>query len=160
MTVLVLLREGAYQDSARLMQVSRELSELPGIAEAVAMMGTPANRALLASAGFEGSVLDRATPIDMLVGLRGENDAALDAARGALDRLLAPARVPEGAGEKSVAAGSVAEAIAAHPGTNLVSVAVPGAYAAFVAHRALDAGRSVFLFSDNVPVADEVALQD
>ncbi len=39
MNVLVLVREGCYQDSARLMQVSRELSALPGVVEAVAMMG-------------------------------------------------------------------------------------------------------------------------
>ena len=51
------------------------------------------------------------------------------------------------------------EALETHPEANLVSVAVPGPYAAFVAHRALDAGRSVFLFSDNVSLADEVALK-
>ncbi len=53
----------------------------------------------------------------------------------------------------------MAEALETHPEANLVSVAVPGPYAAFVAHRALDAGRSVFLFSDNVSLADEVALK-
>jgi FdrA protein len=159
MTVRVLLREGCYQDSARLMQVSRELSALPGIAEAVAMMGTPTNRALLSSAGFAGEALDRATPIDMLVALRGEGEAAIGAAREALDRLLAPPRAAEGEAGRAQAPSTVAEAVEAHPGANLVSVAVPGPYAAFVAHRALDAGRNVFLFSDNVPLEDEVALK-
>ena len=38
-------------------------------------------------------------------------------------------------------------------------VSVPGRYAAGVAGEALDPGRNVFLFSDNVPLADEVALK-
>ncbi len=159
MSAVVLVREGCYQDSARLMQVGREIAALPGVVEAVAMMGTGANRRLLYDAGFAGAALDRATPMDMVVALRAEDDAALGRAREALDRALAgtgPAGV-EATSERRPA--TVAEAIAADPATNLVSVAVPGPYAAFVAHRALDAGRSVFLFSDNVPLEDEVALK-
>ena len=161
MTTLVFVRQGCYHDSARLMQVSRELGARPGIAEAVAMMGTATNRELLRVAGFGGEGLDGATPLDMVVALRGETPEALEGARAALDGLLsgsAPA-AGGGAGAAPARPGTVAEAIEARPGTNLVSVAVPGAYAAFVAHRALDASRSVFLFSDNVALADEVALK-
>lgn len=161
MTTLVLVRPGCYQDSARLMQASRELTALPGVAEAVAMMGTETNRRLLADAGFAGAALDAATPLDMVVGLRGESEGALDAARAALDRLLAGgAGGARAAGPAESRPGSIAEALDAHPAANLVSVAVPGPYAAYVAHRALDAGRSVFLFSDNVPLEDEVALKE
>ena len=38
-------------------------------------------------------------------------------------------------------------------------VSVPGEYAALEAHKALGAGMDVLLFSDNVPVEDEVALK-
>ncbi|MFN7986343.1 MAG: acyl-CoA synthetase FdrA [Thermoanaerobaculia bacterium] len=160
MKTLVLVRSGCYQDSARLMQVSRELAALPGVAEAVAMMGTETNRRLLAEAGFSGDALDRATPLDMAVAIRAASDEALAAARAALDGLLEGTKA---SGAEAVPGarrpGTVGEALAAHPAANLVSVAVPGPYAAFVAHRALDAGRSVFLFSDNVSLADEVALK-
>ncbi len=160
MTDLVLLRTGCYHDSARLMQVGRELSSLPGISEAVAMMGTPTNRELLRAAGFSGRALDEATPLDMVVALRGASADAFAATQEALDALLSGKAAAAGAASAGeVLPGSVAEAIEARPGTNLVSVAVPGPYAAFVAHRALDAGRSVFLFSDNVSLADEVALK-
>ena len=160
MNVLVLVRKGCYQDSARLMQASRELSSLAGIAEAVVMMGTPTNRELLRAAGFAGDALEAATPLDMVVALRGASPEALEAARLALDALLSG----KAAGPGTIAAaearpGSVTEALEAHPKANLVSVAVPGPYAAFVARRALDAGRSVFLFSDNVALAEEIALK-
>ncbi len=160
MNVLVLVREGCYQDSARLMQVSRELSALPGVVEAVAMMGTETNRTLLAEAGFADPALDRATPLDMVVALRAGTAHALEEAQGALARVLAGAAPAEKAGGPARRPGTVAEALAAHPAARLVSVAVPGPYASFVANRALDEGRSVFLFSDNVPLADEVALKE
>ena len=106
--------------------------------------------------------LGRATPLDMIVALRAR------VARGARHRAGRARPAPRGRGRRAgpraesrrqARPGTVAEALEAHPDANLVSVAVPGPYAAFVAHRALDAGRSVFLFSDNVPLADEVALK-
>ncbi len=45
------------------------------------------------------------------------------------------------------------------PGARWVLVSVPGAYAAEVAWSALGAGRHVFLFSDHVPLDEEVALK-
>jgi succinyl-CoA synthetase alpha subunit len=42
---------------------------------------------------------------------------------------------------------------------NLALIAVPGAQAAIEAHQALSAGLHVFLFSDGVPVDEEVALK-
>ena len=45
------------------------------------------------------------------------------------------------------------------PAASWVLVSVPGRYAAGVAHQALDLGRNVFLYSDNVELDDEVALK-
>jgi FdrA protein len=162
MSTGVFVHPGCYQDSARLMQVSRELAALPGVSEAVAMMGTETNRRLLAEAGFPESELARATPLDMIVALRTDSPEALNAVQAALGRLLEGKGASGAASGGSAAArrpGTVVEALETHPEANLVSVAVPGPYAGFVAHRALDAGRSVFLFSDNVSLADEVALK-
>ena len=44
-------------------------------------------------------------------------------------------------------------------GANVALISVPGEYAVLEAHRALTAGMHVFLFSDHVSVADEVALK-
>jgi succinyl-CoA synthetase alpha subunit len=45
------------------------------------------------------------------------------------------------------------------PDANLALISVPGAYARLEAMRALRRGLDVFLFSDNVPIEDEVALK-
>ena len=54
---------------------------------------------------------------------------------------------------------SLEGALRALPEARWALVSVPGRYAAEAAHRALEAGRHVFLFSDNVPLAEEVALK-
>lgn len=164
MTDKVVIRKGAYHDSAFLMRVARELRKAGKVDAAEVMMGTPMNRALLIETGFDADAIDAATPMDLIVAVRGVSEAAIDATVGLLDGLLSgeeadSSAAGDGRCATSPAFRSLAEAAAKTPDANLVSVSVPGVYAAFVAGRSLDAGRSVFLFSDNVSVEDEVALK-
>src|SRR6185503_15984916 len=50
-------------------------------------------------------------------------------------------------------------ALRALPEARWVQVSVPGLFSTEVAHEALDRGRNVFLYSDNVTLEDEVALK-
>ncbi len=151
---------GAYHDSAFLMRLSRDLAAAPGVAEAVVVMATPMNRQLLVDAGFAADAFASAGPLDLVIALRGAAPGVIDEALAEAQRQLSGAAAP---GTVSAAPGverlDWRTALAAHPEAHLVSIAVPGPYAAFVAGRALDAGRHVFLFSDNVPLADEVRLK-
>ncbi len=54
---------------------------------------------------------------------------------------------------------SLNEILAVHKDINVVSIAVPGPYAAYVAERALDNGKHVFLFSGRVSMEDEIHLK-
>ena len=54
---------------------------------------------------------------------------------------------------------TLADAIKAKPDANLVVISVPGEFAAHETKIALEAGKHVFLFSDNVSVEDEIALK-
>jgi FdrA protein len=141
------------------MRIAREIQALPGVAEAVVLMGTPMNRDLLASAGFAPASFAGATPMDLVVALRAESPDALEAALRELARLLEGGEGAAKAGGAERGYGDLSAAALAHPEARLVSVSVPGPYAAFVAHRALDAGRHVFLFSNNVSLEDEIALK-
>lgn len=46
-----------------------------------------------------------------------------------------------------------------NPGANLAIISVPGQYAAGEAEKALDYGLHAFIFSDNVPVEEELKLK-
>ena len=45
------VRRGLYLDSVALMRMSRTIAALPGVVECGMMMGTPANKAIMADAG-------------------------------------------------------------------------------------------------------------
>ncbi|NMC70515.1 MAG: hypothetical protein GYA57_10680, partial [Myxococcales bacterium] len=154
----ILVRRNSYRDSAFLMRIGRRVAALPGLAEAVVLMATEMNRRLLEDAGFPPERFAGAGPMDIVVALRAATAEQLDAAEREALELLRQAPAATGAAAR-VRPGSVREAIAERASLNLVSIAVPGPYAAYLAHQALDAGRHVFLFSDNVPLEDEVALK-
>jgi FdrA protein len=156
MAAFVLVRKDSYHDSVLLMRVSQALKGLPGVADAVVAMGTPHNHELLAAQGYGGEVLAAATPNDLVIAVQGEAGAPA-AVEAELERLL-QARAPAGAAGESRPA-SLAAAVGSHPAVNLALISVPGEHAAREARRALALGRHVMLFSDNVPLADEVALK-
>ncbi len=54
---------------------------------------------------------------------------------------------------------TIAEALAETPAANLAIISTPGPYATAEALKALKRGLHVFLFSDNVPIADEIELK-
>ena len=152
------IRRGFYLDSVALMRISADLAALPGVEDAVAMIGTPANVEIMREAGLLAPEGEAAGPNDLVVAVRASGEAAAEAAFAragdALERKRAPAeggqwrpRTLDGALDRMADA-------------NLVVVSTPGACAAREARRALDRGLNVMLFSDNVPLESECALKE
>jgi FdrA protein len=150
------VRPGAYYDSVVLMQLQRALSSLPGVIDAGVVMATPANREILAASGLTPGDEVEAGPHDLLIAVKAESDAAGAEAMARVDSLL---QVRRGDGEQEFRPRSLASALKLLPEARWVLVSVPGRYAAGVAEEALDHGRNVFLYSDNVPVEQEAALK-
>ncbi len=164
MSVLrVRARRDTYVDSVQLMAANRAMLEQPGVGWAAAVMGTPANVAMLAGEGLGTDQLGGVGANDLVIAVRAgteqEADGALDAGMGALAE-AAPAAAGSGrpAGREERAPLTLEEA-AALGGANLALVSVPGPFAPLEAHKALSAGLHVLVFSDNVPLADEVELK-
>ncbi|WP_235737386.1 hypothetical protein [Nocardioides alcanivorans] len=84
------IRTGAYADSVTLLQVSRTVQDAPGVTAAQVAMGTELNLEVLERMGF--TIPEGTGPVDMLVALRLDDDADLDAALRAVDAALAPRR--------------------------------------------------------------------
>jgi FdrA protein len=144
-----------YADSVRLMGIARTLRGRDGIAACEVAMGTPANLAALADLGAEAG----ATPGDVVIAVDGSDGADVEAALAEAERLLSSAGASADGTAAAVAAPRTLASAAAAGGANIALVSVPGEYATLEAHRALSRGLHVFLFSDHVPVADEVALK-
>lgn len=154
------VRTGMYQDSVNLMLLAAALEELPGVERAAAVMGSTASKALLAEAGLLTPDLSAATPNDLCLAIRASNDQAFTAAEALADSFLRDGyHRGRSRGEAAPAVRSIERALALQPGANLAVISVPGSFAAREARQALGLGLHVFLFSDNVALADEVALK-
>jgi FdrA protein len=155
------IRRSAYHDSVTLMQAQQALRVLPGIFEAGVVMGTAANIELLRQAGLDPHGLT-ATADDLLVVVRAESDAHAAAALTAVDALLArraSGSDPSGPSDAAYRPRTVSAAARLLPDANLALISIPGRFAASVAREALAAALHVMVFSDNVPVEDEVRLK-
>ena len=149
----------AYRDSVELMRIASEIEHLPGVIRAGLVMCTPANLAIVAEAGLGKGLDPGAGPNDMVVALAANDDAAAEAAfERATTLMRGAAAEPAGEGQRFVPT-TIAEAVADLPEANLALISTPGTYAAAEAMKALKRGLHVFLFSDNVPIEDEIELK-
>ncbi|MEU7898797.1 FdrA family protein [Nonomuraea sp. NPDC049152] len=154
MNSLVKLVPGVYHDSVSLMRVSQALSAMPGVDVAVIAMATPLNLDLARELGFEPPAAAPAGA-ELLVAVRAQDVAA---ATGELDRLLGELSSRTSAEASDFPARTTRSAARAGE-ANLVLVSVPGEHAFAEALDAVEAGLPVMIFSDNVPVEQEVLLK-
>lgn len=149
------IRQGAYYDSVVLMQLQRSLVQLEEVEDAGVVMATQANREVLTAAGFSLEGIE-AKPDDLLIVVKADTAQAALSAIGKVDELLKSRRSSTSADFRPRSLDSAAKNL---PEADWMLVSVPGRYAAGVAEEALDLGKHVFLYSDNVSVEDEVKLK-
>ena len=148
-----------YRDSVSLMRLSSDLARLPGITRASAVMASPANIALLREAELcPGEIAADANDVIIVVAGNGETEMA-HALAVAQQALAAQPAVASAVATAGVVPRSQVMALAQAPNANLALISTPGAYAAAEAEKALRLGLNVMLFSDNIALAEEVALK-
>ncbi len=148
------VERGRYLDSVALMRIARRLAELPGVEAAALMIGTPSNKALLADARLLSPEGEAAEPNDLLIAVRAADPTP---ALALAERLLAEPAAPER--ELPRCTRTLDAALVLEPQANLALISVPGEFAAAEAREALERGLHAIVFSDNVPIEEEVALK-
>jgi succinyl-CoA synthetase alpha subunit len=118
-------------------------------------MGTEKNKRLLTEIGFPAEELAAATPSDLILAVKAQNQQSL---AGVLENLDGWLHAEPGRGS-TPAVRDLSEALTRQPLANLAVISVPGVYAASEAQKALERGLNVFLFSDNVPVERELSFK-
>lgn len=146
------IKHGFYADSVALMRIAQALQK-DGVVASL-MIGTPSNKVLLKESGLLSKEGESAGPDDLIIAVKGKN-----AEEGLVlaERLLTSGTAKR---ESSASHPTFASALGALPGANLALISVPGEFAAAEARRALERGLHAMVFSDNVPLAEEVALKD
>ena len=159
-TTRVRVLPGTYRDSLLLLSTTRAMQDGTGVSWAAAVMATPANAEDLADRGVGAADLAGADANALVLAVQAEDEPTADTAlqRGHDALFATESRTSADPGVADPR--SIGEAAARLPEANVAVVSVPGPYAAITAHQALTAGLHVLLFSDNVPVADEVILKE
>lgn len=155
----VRLFKDTYLDSVLQMTGTRILEESAGISWGSAAMATPANVDTLVQRGFAASDLAGAKPGDLFIAIEATDDAAASAAAMLAETAMFSSRRVAAADADALPT-SLDEALRRQPAANIAIISVPGDYAALEANKALGRGLDVLLFSDNVSIADEIALKD
>ena len=155
MVIGITIRKNQYYDSVFLMGFNNRLSKIDGVIQAAVLMGSDANKEVLTDLGFVNAEVRASTANDLIVGVNAETQSVLDEIMHYLDQWLIEVNTTRLTSNIRTLEG----AIAASPDANLVVISVPGEFAAHETREALEAGKHVFLFSDNVSVDDEVSLK-
>jgi len=154
------LRRGVYHDSVTLLRIAQAAAQAPGVTAAQVAMATPLNVDLTVGLGF--SMPAAAGPNDLLVALRGD-DGGVEAGLAAIERALTAAstgaRSAGGFGDPPPPR-TVRSAARAAPDAAVVLLSVPGSTVLGEAMDAIEAGRHVMIFSDNVPIEHEIVLKE
>ncbi|MDH3703650.1 MAG: acyl-CoA synthetase FdrA [Alphaproteobacteria bacterium] len=157
-SVVNAVRMGFYLDSVALMRLSRTIANRESIEDAALMMGTPANRQIMADAGLLSDTEIAARGGDLVIGVRGKT---LEAAEAALAEALAQLDQPmRGSGDANAwRPKTLRSAVKAAPDATLALISVPGDFAIAEARKAVRRGLHVMIFSDNVSLAAEAELK-
>lgn len=159
MITKTIIKSGEYYDSITLLEVAQGLLALEDIADAAVVMGTPANKGILAGADLLTPEAEAASSDDLVIAVRAASSEAAAIAMEEAGALLKASHAPQMESGMAPPPKTMEAAVERLEGANLVLISVAGRYAGGVAREALRQGLHVFLFSDNVSVEDEIALK-
>lgn len=153
---IIHLVKNEFRDSLFLLKMSNDVSAWEGVKQAVVVMGTENNKRILEQVGLYVGDAVNATADDLVIAV--EVESADDEARilEDLQQRLKMVTSEKLAGKTFYTLGS---ALAALPESNIVSISVPGKFAADMIKGALEADKHVFCFSQHVSVDDELELK-
>ena len=145
----------SYYDSVLLMRLAGEAGKWPGISNISVGMGTPLNKDTIQELGLLLPEGENATPNDLIIALGAESEDVAEKARSAFLKMLQENQSPKGK-RTFPSLDSMKSTI---KDRNLAVISLAGQYAAAEAEKALKMGMHVFMFSDNVPIEEEVKLK-
>ncbi|MEW5693222.1 MAG: acyl-CoA synthetase FdrA [Candidatus Hydrogenedentota bacterium] len=159
MVIKHILKKETYFDSVTLMLINNEIKKMDGVTNSVVGMGTDYNIESLKRLNLFVIDLHSATPNDLIICVEAIND---DSARKSIEKaeellIEKKKRVHESSDYVPASQESASKFL---PGANIVIISVPGQYAKREAKIALEAGRHVMLFSDNVTIDEELELKE
>lgn len=157
MVISHIIKKQTYFDSVTLMLIGSQVKKLPGIDGSVVGMCTDYNIDSLKRLDMYQSAFNGLTPNDLIICIKAVDKKTADAGIAEVEKRLASRKQQSGSAE--IPPSTQEEAAQRLPEANVVLISVPGEYAARESAIALNNGRHVMLFSDNVSIEEELKLK-
>ena len=158
MPVVNVVKHGLFRDSIQLMRLSEDVKKLEGVDDAVVSMGTDTNRRLIRDLGLLGNESKTAGDGDLIIAVRVHGGFDVGGVMARVEQLVMTPPASSG-GPRTRIYHSVQSALETTQGANLAIVSVPGKQAFEPTMELLRSGVNVHLFSDHVPLDQELKLK-
>jgi len=158
LSVINVVKRNLFRDSIQLMRLTEDVKKLDGVDDAVVAMGTDTNRRLLRDLGLLGTESRSAGEGDLIMAVRVRGGFDADKVMKRVEQLVMAPPASSG-GTRTRVLHSVKSAIEATDGANLAIVSLPGKQAFEPTMELLRSGVNVHLFSDHVPLDQELKLK-
>ena len=149
-----IIRRNLFRDSVQMMLLSQELRKQQGVLDAAIVMGTELNKDTLLRCGLLTNDGANAGESDTLISITCKDESTLSEAIRKAELLLL--QQPNLAKSDY---SSIEDALHSFPHANMAALSIPGRHVKTLATKLIDRGLNVFLFSDHVPLDDEIALK-
>jgi succinyl-CoA synthetase alpha subunit len=148
------VKQNFHRDSLQLLRLSEEAKKIEGVKDAAIVMGTSTNKEILTKLGLLTEEGKAASASDMLLAVMADSEQEAESGLREIEQMLLKPPATKARSYYSVDA-----AMQAMPGANLAIVSIPGEHARDIVLKLLGLGLSVLLFSDHVPIEDELELK-
>lgn len=157
--LVVKIIKNRYIDSVSLMALSTKANQVEGVAQVIIAMATDMNKEVMGNVGLVNETVEKAQSSDLIITMKIEEGANEAEVLAAVEELLNKKEKVE-SGTTEITYHTVADASEDNEDATLALISVNGAYATREALQALNQNLNVMMFSDNVPIEDEIMLKD
>lgn len=149
-----IVKRNLFRDSVQMMLLSQELRKEEGVVDAAIVMGTSLNKDTLLRCGLLTKEGLNSAEGDTVISVTCKDEHSLKKALEKAELLLT-----QNAGQSKADFQTIESALGSFAGANLAVLSIPGQYVREVASQMIDRKMHIFLFSDHVPLTDEVELK-
>ena len=152
----------SYRDSVLLMKMAGNIRKLPDVENAEVMIATAANKEILRFNGLLTDEISAASPNDLVVSVHAKTEEAAAEAIRKAEELIFSGNSAVGSKETGASperVGTVRAAVSMMPGANMALLSIPGPLVKKEAMDLLDRGVNIMIFSDNVPIEEELEIK-
>lgn len=154
------LLQGKYLDSVKLMLISKEIRKQQGVQDAVAIMATSENKAILKATGMLLPEFEAATDNTICIAVNADSEKLCIQMMELAQQWIEKGLPGMAKSSSEFQPRSIGSAVQHLEGANLALISVAGKYAGVEAKKALDLGLNVMLFSDNISIKTELQLKE